>query len=105
MTDNITVVNTVQNVTITNTQPNVSVASAGAQGPAGPQGPSASVFYTHTQATPSASWTINHNLNGNPTAVVFDSANTQCEGTFSYPTLNQMVITFTAAFSGIAYII
>jgi hypothetical protein len=71
----------------------------------GPQGNSASVFYVHTQAIASAVWTINHNLNGNPTAVVLDSAGTQCEGTFSYPTLNQMVITFTAAFSGTAYII
>jgi hypothetical protein len=71
----------------------------------GPQGNTASVFYVHTQGTPSAIWTINHNLNGNPTAVVLDSAGTQCEGTFSYPTLNQMVITFTAAFSGTAYII
>ena len=73
----------------------------------GPQGVAASaqVFYTHTQNTPSAVWTINHNLGGNPTAVVLDSAGTQCEGTFSYPSVNQMVITFTAAFSGVAYVI
>jgi hypothetical protein len=102
MTDNITVTNTIQNVTVTNQQPNITVAAVGPQGPAGT---AASVFYTHTQSTPSATWTINHNLNGYPTAVVFDSANTQCEGTFSYPTLNQMVITFTAAFSGLAYVI
>jgi len=52
----------------------------------GPQGVAASaqIFYTHTQ---------------------LDSAGTQCEGTFSYPTVNQMVITFTAAFSGVAYVI
>jgi len=102
MTDNITVTNTIQNVTVTNQQPNITVSAVGPQGPAGT---AANIFYTHTQATPSATWTINHNLNGNPTAVVFDSANTQCEGTFSYPTLNQMVITFTAAFSGVAYVI
>jgi hypothetical protein len=73
----------------------------------GPQGVAASalIFYTHTQNSPSAVWTINHNLGGNPTAVVLDSAGTQCEGTFSYPTVNQMVITFTAAFSGVAYVI
>lgn len=71
----------------------------------GPQGLSGQIFYTHTQNTPSAVWTINHNLGGNPTAVVLDSAGTQCEGTFSYPTVNQMVITFTAAFSGVAYVI
>lgn len=73
----------------------------------GPQGVSAStqIFYTHTQAVASAVWTINHNLNGEPTAVVLDSAGTQCEGTFSYPSKNTMVITFTSAFSGTAYVI
>lgn len=73
----------------------------------GPQGVSAAgqIFYVHTQATPASVWTINHNLNGNPTAVVLDSAGTQCEGTFSYPSLNQMVITFSSAFTGTAYII
>lgn len=71
----------------------------------GPQGGAAQVFYTHTQAVASAVWTINHNLGGEPTAVVLDSAGTQCEGTFSYPSKNQMVITFTAAFTGTAYVI
>lgn len=73
----------------------------------GPQGVSASaqIFYTHIQAVASAVWTINHNLNGEPTAVVLDSAGTQCEGTFSYPSKNQMVITFTSAFTGTAYVI
>lgn len=73
----------------------------------GPQGPSASaqIFYVHTQAVPAAIWTIDHNLGGQPTAVVLDSAGTQCEGTFSYPSANQMVITFSSAFTGTAYII
>jgi hypothetical protein len=73
----------------------------------GPQGASAAaqIFYVHTQAQASAVWTINHNLGGQPTAVVLDSAGTQCEGTFSYPSANQMVITFSSAFTGTAYII
>lgn len=71
----------------------------------GPQGNAADVFYVHTQSAPSAVWTINHNLGAYPTAVVLDSAGTQCEGTFSYPSINQMLITFTHAFSGVAYII
>ncbi len=71
----------------------------------GPQGNPADVFYTHTQSVASAVWTINHNLGGEPTAVVLDSAGTQCEGTFSYPSKNQMIITFTAAFTGTAYVI
>ena len=82
--------------------PTVVVSAPGPQGPSGAQG---SVFYVHTQSVPSATWTINHNLNGNPTAVVLDSAGTQCEGTFSYPSGNQMVISFSSAFSGTAYVI
>jgi len=102
MSDQVVVVNQpVTNVTVTDTVTNVTVATVGLQGPAG----STTVFYTHTQNTPSAVWTINHNLNGNPTAVVMDSAGTMCEGAFSYPSLNQMVINFNSAFSGVAYII
>lgn len=90
---------TVENVVVYETNNVVRVSSPG------PQGNPAQVFYTHTQNSPSAVWTINHNLGGNPTAVVLDSAGTQCEGTFSYPSTNQMVITFTAAFSGVAYVV
>lgn len=71
----------------------------------GPQGNVAEVAYTHTQSTASSVWTINHNLGFNPTAVVLDSSGTNCEGSFSYPTLNQMVITFNSSFAGTAYII
>lgn len=81
------------------TQPVVRVTAPG------PQGGAAQIFYTHTQAVASSVWTINHGLGGEPTAVVLDSAGTQCEGTFSYPSKNQMVITFTAAFTGTAYVI
>jgi hypothetical protein len=76
-----------------------------APGPQGPAGDPTQVFYTHVQSSPSATWTINHNLSGYPTAVVLDSAGTQCEGTFSYPSNATMVITFTSAFSGTAYVI
>ena len=81
------------------TQPVVRVTAPG------PQGNAADVFYVHTQSVASATWTINHNLGGEPTAVVLDSAGTQCEGTFSYPSKNQMIITFTAAFTGTAYVV
>jgi hypothetical protein len=88
----------------------VEVGAFGPQGPQGPQGPpgnttAANVFYVHNQPIASATWTINHNLGGNPTAVVQDSAGTTCEGNFSYPSRNQMIITFSAAFSGVAYVI
>ena len=92
------------NIIVTPIINQITVTSPGPQGPPGVF-VSSDIFYVHTQGSPSATWTINHNLNGNPTAVVLDSAGTQCEGTFSYPTLNRMVITFTAAFSGTAYVI
>lgn len=85
--------------------PVINQITVAAPGPQGPSGAAASVFYVHTQATPASVWTINHNLGGQPTAVVLDSAGTQCEGTFSYPTNNQMVITFSSPFTGTAYII
>ena len=84
--------------------PTVEITSPGPQGPAGVFSPG-DVAYTHTQNSPSATWTINHHLGFNPVAIVLDSGGTQCEGAISYPTVNQMVITFTGAFSGVAYIV
>lgn len=89
-------------INVINETPTITVSTPG---PQGPSGAAASVFYVHTQGVSSAVWTVNHNLGGEPTAVVLDSAGTQCEGTFSYPSKNQMIITFTSAFSGTAYII
>ena len=100
-TENVSITQQITNVTVSQLQPNVTIATVGLQGPSG----STTIFYTHNQGTASAVWTINHNLNGHPTAVVFDSAGTQVEGTFSYPSVNQMLITFTSAFSGVAYVI
>lgn len=100
MSDEVVIVEPIiPQITVLNQTPTVTVASPG------PQGPPAEIFYVHVQGSPSAVWTINHDLGGQPTAVVLDSAGTQCEGTFSYPSNNQMVITFTAAFSGTAYVV
>lgn len=91
-------------ITVINETPTITVSSPGPQGQPGTFA-SSDIFYTHTQSVASAVWTINHNLNGYPTAVVLDSAGTNCEGTFSYPSVNQMIITFSSAFAGTAYII
>lgn len=84
--------------------PTVVISSPGPQGAPGQFNPG-DIAYTHTQSVSSNTWTINHNLGFNPVAVVLDSAGTNCEGTISYPTINQMVITFTAAFTGTAYLV
>lgn len=84
--------------------PVVEITAPGPQGPAGQFSPG-DIAYTHTQAVSSAIWTIDHNLGFKPTAVVIDSGGTNCEGSFSYPNNNTMVITFNSAFTGTAYII
>lgn len=91
-------------INVINQTPTVTVSAPGPQGQPGSFN-SSDIFYVHTQASAASVWTINHNLNGQPTAVVLDSAGTQCEGTFSYPSANQMIITFSAAFTGTAYVV
>lgn len=59
--------------------------------------------YEHEQVSPSATWTINHNLGAKPAAVtVFDTSGQQWVGDVTHPTANQTVITFAAGFAGVA---
>ena len=105
MTDEVVIVQPqVSNVVIEPIIPVVTVTAPGPQGPAGSFSPS-DVAYIHTQASASSFWQINHNLGFEPTAVVLDSAGTNCEGSFAYPSKNQMTITFNSSFTGTAYII
>lgn len=67
------------------------------------------ITYTHVQSSSSNTWTINHNLNRNPSVTVVDSANTVVVGTVVYNSNNQLTITFFAngnpsAFEGKAYL-
>jgi hypothetical protein len=94
----------VSNITVAPVIPNVVITAPGPQGPTGTFTP-ADVAFTYTQPNASSFWTIDHNLGFNPTAVILDSAGTNCEGEFGYPTVNQMTITFNAAFAGTAYLI
>lgn len=77
----------------------------GAQGPQGPQGdPSGPVSYTHTQYSSSDTWSITHNLGYKPNVTVADSAGTIIEGEISYPTSSTIVLSFSSAFAGTAYL-
>lgn len=62
------------------------------------------IAYAHTQGTASATWTILHNLDFYPNVTVVDSAGTIVEGEITYTNRNQVVLTFSAAFSGKAYL-
>lgn len=60
--------------------------------------------HTHTQGTVSSAWTINHNLGGFPSVSVVDSAKTVVFGEVQYVSSSQVVVTFSAPFSGYAYL-
>ena len=60
--------------------------------------------YVHDQQVASTTWTVNHNMNKYPSVNIVDSANDEVTGEVKYNSLNQITITFTAAFSGKAYL-
>lgn len=76
----------------------------GDKGDDGAPGSSEAFNYIHDQGVPSTTWNINHNLNGFPNVTVVDSAGTQVEGNVVYVDANNMTISFSAAFSGKAYL-
>lgn len=62
------------------------------------------VSYEHTQGSVSNSWVINHNLGFQPNVTVVDSAGTIYEGEIAYTNTNSLTVTFSSAFSGMAYL-
>jgi hypothetical protein len=61
--------------------------------------------YVHTQDTPSATWTIAHNMNRTPGVTIIDSANSVVIGDVEYLDSNTLRVTFSGAFSGKAYLV
>ena len=61
--------------------------------------------YRHTQGTPATTWTIDHNLGYEPGGVsIVDSGGTIVTGTVNYSSVDRIVVSFTSAFGGKAYI-
>lgn len=60
--------------------------------------------YVHTQASPSNTWVVNHNLNKNPSITIVDSSGEEVIGAVTVNSLNQVTITFVGAFSGRAFL-
>ncbi len=58
--------------------------------------------YTHTQASASATWTINHNLGFRPEVAVTDAGGNERCGSVSHTSNNQTVIRFATALAGFA---
>lgn len=61
-------------------------------------------YYLHSQASPSATWVINHNLGKFASVNVVDTANDEIIGDVRYNGINQITITFSTPVSGSAYI-
>jgi hypothetical protein len=68
-------------------------------------GPATNSTVVHDQATSSATWTINHNQGRYPSVDVTDSAGTHVIGDISYPTVDQIVVSFDNPFAGKAIIV
>lgn len=60
--------------------------------------------HVHSQPVVSDEWIINHTLGGYPSVMVVDSARTVVVGEVTYNSTTQVVVNFTSAFSGYAYL-
>lgn len=87
----------------------------GEQGEIGPPGPKgekgepgqsagADSTYVHVQSLPASVWTITHSLGFWPNITTVDSAGEQVEGEVDYVSSTAVRVTFSAAFSGLAYL-
>lgn len=60
--------------------------------------------FVFEQKTPLDKWTIKHPLNKYPSCTVVDSAGTQVMGEVTYLDKENLIVQFSAAFSGICYL-
>lgn len=88
------------NVEIAVTEQSVTISEA----VVGLQGASGDLHYTHTQSTPSATWTITHNLGKRPSVTIVDSGGNEWKTAVEHVSNNQTIVRFTAPFSGFAYL-
>ena len=60
--------------------------------------------FTYVQGVASTTWNIQHNLGKFPSITVIDTANTVVTGEYTYNDINNVTLTFSAAFAGTAYL-
>lgn len=84
-------------VTVESLSPEITVT---ASGPPGPSGGSVAI----TQSAPLSTWVLTHGLGYYPSVHIIDSLGRTVIAPVSYPTLQTVQITFTAPFSGTAYL-
>jgi hypothetical protein len=59
--------------------------------------------FTHTQGAPAEVWTIEHKLKRFPSVTSQDTAGDEVDGIVVYVSENELTITFSAPFAGLAY--
>ena len=99
----------VQAVEITEDGPNVEVtvveqAVTISEAVVGLPGTGGDLRYTHEQTTPSATWTIEHNLGKNPSVTIVDSSGNEWQTAVEHISANECVARFSAPFAGRAYL-
>ena len=60
--------------------------------------------YIHTQASANTTWAIVHDLGGKPSVTIVDTSDTHVVGDVTYNSETSITVSFTAAFSGYAYL-
>ena len=103
MTDNINVTQNVNNVTVS------SIGLQGIQGPKGDAGTNGTNgvdggHFTFEQQSNATVWNITHNLGYRPAVTVQDYGKITLEGDLSHTDANSLVLTFSQAVSGYAYL-
>lgn len=60
--------------------------------------------FVYPQLTPSAVWVISHGLGNFPSVTILDSSGNTVFGEITYTDANTVTLTFSAAFTGTAYL-
>jgi len=60
--------------------------------------------FIFNQGVPSTTWNITHNLGKFPSITVIDTGNTVVTGEYNYTSNTNVILTFSAAFAGKAYL-
>jgi hypothetical protein len=60
--------------------------------------------FVYDQAVPATTWTVQHGLNKFPSITVVDTGDTVVIGNYTYVDNNNVILEFSAAFAGKAYI-